>query len=356
MGKSIKLGKGETIPTSIEGLAFLHFFYSINNEFLSKFAEYEKKSYSEFLEFIFSHIKLLSELIATINKSLLSKESLASTRCEDLEKYVSFIQFLLHSTVNIKDITQKQLKVTGQIRVFFEQLKPKDNRILSFIIKNENNIKEHEAVHYYDIYLKIIKESSGKESEGKIESIYIMIHKYKADQIASKFSWDKKKVVQAIRSYSEILLKYDRLSENKKAKFNKFKIEKKIAKLLCLIDQAEEAANIFKTNKLIGHLDHCVKEIVMKLSAEAAAKRYIEFGEYFALEFEYTLALQYFRKAYDIADTTETRRKAIEKKFWSIDLSKDSRTAERLPYTKYWEGGSEDDFLSGGENKDMSLS
>jgi hypothetical protein len=157
LGRTIKLEDGETIPTSIEGLAFLHFFYNVNNEFLGKFAEFEKKSYSEFLEYIFQHIKLLSELIATINNTLLNKEALSSTRCKDLTRYVSFVKFLLHSTVNIKSITVKQLKVTGQIRVFFEQLRPKDNRILSFIIKNEDKIKENEVVAYYDIYLKIIR-------------------------------------------------------------------------------------------------------------------------------------------------------------------------------------------------------
>lgn len=279
---------------------------------------------------------------------------MATTRCEDLEKYVNFIQFLLHSTVNIKNITVKQLKVTGQIRVFFEQLKPKDNRILSFIIKNEDNIKANEGVAYYDIYLKIIKESCGNEGEGKIESITTMIHKYKADRIAAKFSWDRKFVVEAIKSYSEILLTYDRLSEAKKAKFNKFKISKKIADLLCLIDQAEEAANIFKNNRLMVHLDKCAKAMIMQLSPESAAKKLIEFGEFFATEFEYGLALDYFRKAYDIADTTETRRLAIEKKFWCIDLKKDPRTAERLPYTKFVDKGSEDDFVSGGENKEQS--
>lgn len=39
-----------------------------------------------------------------------------------------------------------------------------------------------------------------------------MIHRFKADKIASQYIYVKKKVVQAIKSYSEIIHQYERIA------------------------------------------------------------------------------------------------------------------------------------------------
>ena len=55
-----------------------------------------------------------------------------------------------------------------------------------------------------------------------IGSIFVTIHKLKADQIAKKFIYDKSKVVEAVRSYCQNIMKYDYLVTNKKTVFDKF--------------------------------------------------------------------------------------------------------------------------------------
>lgn len=62
-----------------------------------------------------------------------------------------------------------------------------------------------------------------------------MIHRFKADQISARFIYEKQRVVEAIKSYSEIIHQYNRIVEAKRDKINKLDIEKRIARLLLVI-------------------------------------------------------------------------------------------------------------------------
>jgi hypothetical protein len=57
----------------------------------------------------------------------------------------------------VKNITNKALALTGNIKNFFDALKLKDNWIISYIISNEAIIEEAQPIHYYDFLLRFIR-------------------------------------------------------------------------------------------------------------------------------------------------------------------------------------------------------
>ena len=134
---------------------------------------------------------------------------------------MQFVKFLLDSTILIKTITGKALAVTGNIKNFFVDLKLKDNWIISYIIANDDKIKPNEPIHYYDFLLKFIKSENAKLDDSNISSIYMTIHKYKADKISQKFIFDKSRVVEAIKSYCENVKRYDNLPNHLEKPFDK---------------------------------------------------------------------------------------------------------------------------------------
>lgn len=82
---------------------------------------------------------------------------------------------------------------------------------------------QDQPIHYYDLYLKIIKENS-KNVENKIDYIYLLIHQLKADKISKDYSFIKERAVQAIKSYSEIIHQYPKLPEGKKLEIKRLEI------------------------------------------------------------------------------------------------------------------------------------
>ena len=90
----------------------------------------------------------------------------------------------------------------------------------------------------------IIKEN-GKSVDNKIDYIYLLLHRMKADKISSQYIYLKRRVVEAIRSYCEIILQYHNIVESKRSKIKKLEIEKKIALLLLVLAMPEEAAKIY---------------------------------------------------------------------------------------------------------------
>jgi len=116
----------------------------------------------------------------------------------------------------IKKITRRDLATASSLKSIFEQLKPKKDKLLSYIIANEKLIKRDEPIHYYDLYLLIISQNASKDIQADMEYIYLHIHELKAFRIASQYIYDNEKLVEAIKSYSLIALKYERLSESKK--------------------------------------------------------------------------------------------------------------------------------------------
>jgi hypothetical protein len=63
----------------------------------------------------------------------------------------------LNSTILIKDITNRALAVTGNIKHFFDELKLRDNSIIAYLISNRDLIKGEKPVHYYDLLLMFIQ-------------------------------------------------------------------------------------------------------------------------------------------------------------------------------------------------------
>jgi hypothetical protein len=77
-----------------------------------------------------------------------------------MQTYFNFLDFLFQSSDLIKSITNRQLAICGSLKALFDQLKPKENKLLTYILSNEDKIIENQPVHYYDLYLKIIRENS----------------------------------------------------------------------------------------------------------------------------------------------------------------------------------------------------
>lgn len=102
-----------------------------------------------------------------------------------------------------------------------------------------------------------------------------MIHRFKADKISSAYIFNKKKVVDAIKSYSEIIYKYDSIAESKRDKINKLDIEKKIARLLLVIGLPDEAIRIYQKNHLVKSAEKCFKQIVQSVHGDAKATQFI---------------------------------------------------------------------------------
>lgn len=58
-----------------------------------------------------------------------------SVFCENVQKYFDFLDFLLQSSNLIKSITGREFALES-IKAFFDQLKPRDNKLLSYILSH----------------------------------------------------------------------------------------------------------------------------------------------------------------------------------------------------------------------------
>ena len=132
------------------------------------------------------------------------------------------MDFLLQSSTLIKSITGREFALES-IKTFFEQLKSRDNKLLSYILNHEEVIKEGESLNYYDLYLLIIKENS-KGAENNLDYIYLLIQKYKADEIFTRYGYSQKRSIEAIKGYADIISNFAKIPEGKKDKFKKLEI------------------------------------------------------------------------------------------------------------------------------------
>jgi len=57
--------------------------------------------------------------------------------------------FTLDSSELIKKITGRAIATSTNLKSMFEQFKLRGDRLLSFIIDNENSIKKDEPIQYY---------------------------------------------------------------------------------------------------------------------------------------------------------------------------------------------------------------
>jgi tetratricopeptide (TPR) repeat protein len=291
-----------------------------------------------------SYLKTIYELASAINQNdaLVSD----SVTCSDMQKYYDFLDFLFESSALIRSITNRELPICNSLKAFFDNLIPRENKLLTFILNNEENIKEGQPVHYYDLYLRIIRENS-RGFESKIEYIYVMIHRFKADQISARFIYEKQRVVEAIKSYSEIIHQYNRIVEAKRDKINKLDIEKRIARLLLVIGLPDEAALIYQKNHLVKSAEKCFKQILQEHHGDDKANKYMEFGKYLESEFSFAKAVDYYESAYEAAKTTGVRQECIKRKIECVLHSSNLREAEKRQFERYYQGtGSESEFLN----------
>jgi hypothetical protein len=66
-----------------------------------------------------------------------------------MQRFFDFLMFTLDSSENIKKITGRDIATSTNLKSMFEQFKPRRDRLLSFIIANENSIKKDEPIQYY---------------------------------------------------------------------------------------------------------------------------------------------------------------------------------------------------------------
>lgn len=240
LGK-IKVDKDESlIPTSIENLVFLHFFSKLSRDFLEKYQKTDIETRSnqfELLELWKNFLRELYELIREANSTILRGKDSKEFHCEDLDMLFNFVCFTFESLHNIKKITGRELSTHSELKTKFEKLLFKKEEILSYIIKNQKEIKEDQPVHYYNLYLQIVSSNANKDIARDMEFVFLHVHELKAYSIAKKYLTDNEKIVQAIRSLAFIAEKYQTLSKDKREAIKIRQIEAKMARLLKIVGQ-----------------------------------------------------------------------------------------------------------------------
>jgi hypothetical protein len=88
-----------------------------------------------------------------------------------MQRLFDFLMFTFESSEKIKKITARDIATASNLKAVFEQLKPKKDRLLSFIIANEKAIRSDEPIHYYDLYLMIIKQNANSDIQNDLEYI-----------------------------------------------------------------------------------------------------------------------------------------------------------------------------------------
>ena len=87
--------------------------------------------------------------------------------------------FALESLNLINDITELQIATSSYLYKQLEGLKLKKETMMTHIIKNKKNIrkgKKSQPIHYYNIYLTIMKDNFIESAEKDIAYIYLKVH------------------------------------------------------------------------------------------------------------------------------------------------------------------------------------
>lgn len=319
--KKIKPEEGLAfVPEEIENIVFYHFFCKIVKDFTGNYHQREietKNNQLELLKLWREVLRQIYELIDAINPTFLSKSENLEYKCQDMQTFFNFVTFAFHSMEKVKNITGRDLPTASSLNAFFEKLKPRQEKLLSYIIANQDKIKAEQPIHYYDLYLLVISQNSSKDMQKDMKYIYLHIHELKAYSIAKLFIYDNEKVVEAIKSYALIALKYKELNEKQKGLINIVQIESRMARLLKIIGQEEFAANIYLKKRETEYADKCYKQILSKLKGDSndKAQNLIRWGEFFEKEYEYDLAQSYYRKAFSFAIEVPIKQEAKKHTF-----------------------------------------
>lgn len=87
--------------------------------------------------------------------------------------------FALESLNLINAITELQIATSSNLYKQLEGLKLKKETMMTHIIKNKENIikgKKSQPIHYYNIYLTIMKDNFIESAEKDIAYIYLKVH------------------------------------------------------------------------------------------------------------------------------------------------------------------------------------
>ena len=107
-----------------------------------------------------------------------------------MQRFFEFLIFTLDSSEKIKKITGRDIATSTNLKSMFELFKPRRDRLLGFIIANENSIKKNEPIQYYELYLLVIKQNASQDIQNDLEYIELHIHEYKAARIAFQYIHD----------------------------------------------------------------------------------------------------------------------------------------------------------------------
>ena len=106
-----------------------------------------------------------------------------------------------------------------------------------------------------------------------MDYIYLHIHELKAYCIASTYMCNNQKLVEAIKSYALIGLKYKTLTEKKRKEIDIIKIQNRLARLLKIVGQQELAAKIYIKKRQLELAHKCFTQVLMlKLKGSGDSK------------------------------------------------------------------------------------
>lgn len=75
-----------------------------------------------------------------------------------MKSYYNFLVFLFKSLETIKAITSREFALASEMNNFFKKIQPKKLKMAQFVISSGEKIDNKEPIHYYDFYIKIIRE------------------------------------------------------------------------------------------------------------------------------------------------------------------------------------------------------
>ena len=132
-------------------------FYKIGNEILKNVGRVEMESNSNKIEILKewkTGLTKIFELISSENGAFLQRQDNEEFRCPDMKRFFNFLNFAIDSIEWIKKITGKDVGFVDDLKSKLEKLNMKGSKLLSFILKNyENLFAKMEPVHFYDILL-----------------------------------------------------------------------------------------------------------------------------------------------------------------------------------------------------------
>ena len=129
-------------------------------------------------------------MINGANRTLLEKPENIDVKCHDIQLFYNFLTFASESLLKIQAITTRDLSAHVELKMNFNYLRIKKEKILQHIIKHQKEVRTDQPIHYYDLYLLIVNQNSTKDIAKDMEFVYLHIHEKKAYNIAESYIYD----------------------------------------------------------------------------------------------------------------------------------------------------------------------